>query len=112
MKINSIKVGGFKNLSLTKLELEKICALISPNNFGKSNLMEAIDFGLDFIHASRNGRKNMMGWIKGIPLCSVLEEREYYFEIEFEGNTSMFDMDLPFCGIEMIRQVTVSRMNG
>ena len=49
MKINSITVGGFKNLNTTKLELDNICAIISPNNYGKSNLLEAIDFGFDFI---------------------------------------------------------------
>lgn len=57
MKINSITVGGFKNLNTTKLELDNICAIISPNNYGKSNLLEAIDFGFDFIHESRKGRK-------------------------------------------------------
>lgn len=41
MKINSITVGGFKNLNTTKLELDNICAIISPNNYGKSNLLEA-----------------------------------------------------------------------
>jgi len=87
MKINSITIGGFKNLSLTRLELEKICAIISPNNYGKSNLLEAIDFGLDFIHESRRGRKTMMGWIKGIPLCLALEDSEYTFEIEFEDDS-------------------------
>lgn len=87
MKINSITVGGFKNLSLTKLELDKICAVISPNNYGKSNMLEAIDFGLDFIHESRKGRRNMMGWIKGIPLCIALENAQYVFEIEFEDES-------------------------
>jgi len=84
MKINSVTVGGFKNLNTTRLELDSICAIISPNNYGKSNLLEAIDFGFDFIHESRKGRKNMMGWIKAIPLCLALENSEYRFEIEFE----------------------------
>lgn len=87
MKINSIMVGGFKNLITTRLELDGICAIISPNNYGKSNLLEAIDFGFDFIHESRKGRKNMMGWIRGIPLCSALQNSEYRFEIEFENES-------------------------
>lgn len=87
MKVNSITVGGFKNLRITKIELGQICALISPNNYGKSNLLEAIDFGLDFIHESRRGRKSMMGWIRGIPLCSALENSEYIFEMEFTDNS-------------------------
>ena len=83
MKINSITVAGFKNIKKTRLELDSICALISTNNYGKSNLMEAIDFGFDFIHESRKGRKSMMSWIKGIPLCTVMQNDEYYFEVEF-----------------------------
>ena len=84
MKINSIAVGGFKNLKNSRLELDNICAIISPNNYGKSNFIEAVDFGFDFIHESRKARKNMMGWIKAIPLCLALENSEYQFEIEFE----------------------------
>ena len=84
MRIISITVAGFKNIKKTKLELDSICAVISPNNFGKSNLIEAIDFGFDFIHESRKGRKNMMSWIREIPLCTVMENDEYFFEMEFE----------------------------
>ncbi len=84
MKINSITVSGFKNVKKTRLELDGICALISANNYGKSNLIEAIAFGFDFIHESRKGRKNMMSWIKGIPLCTAMQDDEYSFEIEFQ----------------------------
>ncbi len=84
MKLLSITVGGFKNLNTTKIKLNGITALISPNNYGKSNFLEAIDFGIAFFHASRKVRKNMMSWIKGIPLCSKLENSEYEFIIEFE----------------------------
>ena len=83
MKINSITVAGFKNIRKTRLELDSICALISANNYGKSNLIEAIDFGFDFIHESRKGRKSMMSWMKGIPLCTVMQDDEYFFEVEF-----------------------------
>ena len=83
MKVNSITVAGFKNIKKTRLELDSICTLISTNNYGKSNLMEAIDFGFDFIHESRKGRKSMMSWIKGIPLCTTMQDDEYFFEVEF-----------------------------
>ena len=49
MKIKSVTVGGFKNLDKTKLLLDNITAIISPNNYGKSNLLEAIDFGCEFL---------------------------------------------------------------
>ncbi len=83
MKINSITVSGFKNVKKTTIELDRICALISANNYGKSNFLEAVIFGLDFIHETRKGRKNMMSWIKGIPLCTVMQDDEYMFEVDF-----------------------------
>lgn len=86
MRILTITVAGFKNIKKTKIEPDNICAVISPNNYGKSNLIEAIDFGFDFIHQSRKVRKNMMSWVKGIPLCSAMENDEYFFEIEFEDD--------------------------
>lgn len=49
MKLKSITVGGFKNIARTKLLLDRVIAVVSPNNYGKSNLLEAIDFGTDFI---------------------------------------------------------------
>ena len=84
MRINQITVSGFKNIRRTKLELDGICAVVSPNTYGKSDLIEAIDFGFDFIHAPRNVRRTMMSWVKGIPLCTIMENDEYFFEIEFE----------------------------
>ena len=68
MKIKSVTVGGFKNLKRSTILLENITAIISPNNYGKSNLLEAIDFGVDFISSNPKGRKNMMKWIRGIPI--------------------------------------------
>ena len=60
MKIKSIMVGGFKNLAKSKIEFEGIAALLAINNYGKSNLLEAIDFGMDFINAQPRERKNMI----------------------------------------------------
>lgn len=87
MEINSISVSGYKNIRNTKLEMGNICALVSANNYGKSNLIEAIDFGFDFLHASRKDRKNMMSWIKGIPLCSAMQDDEFSFEIKFHDDS-------------------------
>ena len=68
MKIKSITVGGFKNLKQTKLLLSSITPIISTNNYGKSNLLEAIDFGTDFLSFNPKDRKRLMGWVRGIPI--------------------------------------------
>lgn len=81
MKIKSIMVGGFKNLAKSKIEFEGIAALLAINNYGKSNLLEAIDFGMDFINAQPRERKNMMGYTKAIPLTPTTQDQEFFFEI-------------------------------
>ena len=88
MKIRSITISGFKNLKKTKIKLQNIVALISTNNYGKSNLLEAIDFGTEFISASEKDRKLMMRWVKGIPINKSLAKDDFYFEIEFENETN------------------------
>ena len=84
MKIKSISVGGFKNLKRSTIQLNNITAIISPNNYGKSNLLEAIDFGVDFLSSNSKDRKNMMKWIRGIPINKTIENDEFFFEVELE----------------------------
>lgn len=74
-----ITVGGFKNVKRTQICFDKMTALVSPNNYGKSNLLEAIDFGVDFISASTKDRLTMMRWVKGIPINSALHRDSKQF---------------------------------
>lgn len=87
MKIKTISVGGFKNLERSTIQLDNITAIISPNNYGKSNLLEAIDFGVDFLSANSKDRKNMMRWIRGIPINKAVENDEFFFEVELEDES-------------------------
>ena len=87
MKIKSISVGGFKNLKRSTMHLENITAVISPNNYGKSNLLEAIDFGVDFLSSNSKDRKTMMKWIRGIPINKTIENDEFFFEVELEDKS-------------------------
>lgn len=87
MTIKRITVGNFKNISETTLDLSNMIALVSTNNYGKSNLLESIQFGFDYISASAKGRNNMMHWSKGIPLSPSLAGNDYIFSIEFDDPT-------------------------
>ena len=84
MRLLSLTVGGFRNLSETTIELGGITAFVSPNNYGKSNLLDAIDFGVDFINESPRARTSMMGYVNGIPLVPELANDNYHFEVELE----------------------------
>ena len=84
MNVKSVFIDGFKNIDRVKIELNKITALLSPNNFGKSNLLTAIDFGFQFIQAPREDKVNMMGWKNGFPLNSNEPKDFFEFEVELE----------------------------
>lgn len=85
MILKSLMVGGFKNLSATKINFDhNTVAVISPNNYGKSNLLEALDFATDFISTSPKQRNNMMAWTNGIPLTPLLANMPFQFQMEFE----------------------------
>lgn len=84
MIIKRITVGNFKNLAETTLDLTSMIALVSTNNYGKSNLLTAIRFGFDFISASAKDREAMMCWRRGIPLTPALTDKEYVFSVEFD----------------------------
>ena len=85
MRLKSLFVSGFKNLHETTLITNnKTIAVISPNNYGKSNLLEALDFAVDFISASPKQRLSMMAWTDGIPLTPAIESEPFRFSMEFE----------------------------
>lgn len=68
MKIDRITLGGISNIEKVSLSLSGIDALIAPNNYGKSNVLHAIDFGLRFICASSNQKKKQMHNSSFIPI--------------------------------------------
>ena len=82
MEIISITVGGFRNIKHIKLNFDSITALVGLNGYGKSNVMDAIDFGFDFIHSTSNSRNIMMSSKKGIPILKSNAGQDFYFNIE------------------------------
>ena len=96
MKIKSISVGGFRNIKKTKLYLDNITSIIAVNNYGKTNLLNAIKFGVDFINNSEEIRESMMSWKSGIPLNPKVMNDNYEFEIEFEDENLKDYEDIRF----------------
>ena len=68
MNIQRVYVDGFKNLSNINLILDDITALISINNYGKSNVIKAIYFGFEFIKKKNNERKLLLSDSNLIPI--------------------------------------------
>lgn len=83
MKLNKIRIDGYRNLDNASLELEKIGALVGLNNYGKSNLLEGIAMGMYFIR-NQKSRPFLMSDARDIPINKHLSNRSYVFEVEFE----------------------------
>lgn len=87
MRVLEIAVSGYKNLGPTRVDLTKnqITALVAPNNYGKSNFLESLDFAYDFIHAGTRQKKAMMGFIPAIPINKHMDRANFSFEVVFES---------------------------
>ncbi len=79
MKINEIFVDGFKNIQQCKVILDGISAILAPNNFGKSNLLEAIDIGIDFISQSTEEKLRTMSRQNFVPKNSYYKVDHFSF---------------------------------
>lgn len=82
MRIQAVVIDGFKNLSDVKITFDNITALVALNNFGKSNVLSGIDFGLTFIKASIDEKMEMMANSNLIPINRNMQGRNYKFEVE------------------------------
>lgn len=82
MKIQAVRIDGFKNLSNVKINFDAITALVALNNFGKSNVLSGIDFGIAFMKASSEHKKMMMSNSNLIPINQRMMSRNYQFECE------------------------------
>ena len=86
MIINKIILSGFRNLSKSIFKMNDLIALISTNNYGKSNVLSGIEFGIDFINSNEKGKDVMMKYKKGIPLNKELSSENYQIEFEIITN--------------------------
>lgn len=84
MEIKAITIGGYKNIKNIRLNLSTIIALVSLNNYGKSNVLQGIKFGMDFIGQSNKNRLKSMLEPSIIPLNPETANCNFTFEIEFD----------------------------
>lgn len=80
MDILSVEVGGFRNITNVMLEFDSITALVGLNGYGKSNIIDAIDYGFDFIHLPSKVHQNMMSNKKCIPILKCNAGNNYSFD--------------------------------
>lgn len=94
MSLKYITVSGFKNIKNTTIELSKITSLLSINSYGKSNLLKAFDFGVDFVTQTSKIKQKMMGYKRGVPLClsNIYEDFTFEFNLDVDINGKNLDI--------------------
>ena len=60
MKLIKVEIDGYRNVDKASISFSGITTLVSVNSYGKSNLMNAIDFAASFISADSTIKKKMM----------------------------------------------------
>lgn len=84
MKLLSVTVSGFRNVTQTTIALGGISVIVSPNNYGKSNLLQAIEFGFEFMKSSSRQRESMMRALNCMPLNPKLANDDFRFSITLD----------------------------
>src|SRR5574344_1216315 len=99
MKIEKIEVDGFANLNDVTLEFGSLTYLLSRNNFGKSNVIKAIDSA----SAILNNKGSFTGsdsFKRFAPLCEADYHRPFLFKLfgksRIEGKEVEFSYSFSF----------------
>lgn len=82
MEIIRVKFGGFSNVESVELNFNKINTLVALNNYGKSNIIKGIQFGIDFIKNQSKTKAKMMAFKPFIPYNQNIDDKPFKFEIE------------------------------
>lgn len=82
MKITGIHIGGFANIESAMVHDVASCAFVAPNNYGKSNVLAAISFGVRFIQTDENEKLVMMRGDSQKPINNAIEGQPFSFSFE------------------------------
>jgi len=80
MKIDEFVIDGIANIGHANLKLESMNALIAPNGYGKSNLLSAIGFGVEFLSSEEQERRAMLK-SRFLPINISMIGKDFLFEI-------------------------------
>ena len=79
--IRKIRICGVTNIAEASIPLSELTALLAPNNYGKSNLLVAVEFGVRFLTATPSQRREMMSQRGLIPINNSMAGQAFEFEI-------------------------------
>lgn len=94
MEIKKIYVDGYKNIGNAEIELNDITSILSVNNYGKSNLLLGMVFGLNFMQVPFKTKEYMMCDIKCIPSLKSNKGKNFKFAVECSTVFEKKDVDV------------------
>lgn len=80
--LNKITIKGFRNIDVLSIKLQGITSLLAPNNYGKSNAMDAVLFGFQFVKNQPKNKLRMMGDQSCISINKGIAGKPFVFEEE------------------------------
>ncbi len=80
--LNKITIKGFRNIESASIDLKDITCLLAPNNYGKSNVLAAIQFGRIFINAPADKKVILMQTETAIPINKFVAGKPFMFFLE------------------------------
>lgn len=89
--IRNIRIGGITNIAQVSVPLEALTALVAPNNYGKSNVLQGVEFAVRFLTATPQDRRQMMAQRTLIPINASMDSRPFEFEIS--GTTNHYNYE-------------------
>lgn len=93
MKIDRIVIEGIANIGHAQLKFGAMNVLIAPNGYGKSNMLKAIAFGLQFMTMGEAKRRQMLS-SSFLPINVSILRNDFSIEIsgalEVDGEEKLF----------------------
>lgn len=86
MTINGFLISGISNIENLSLDVIGMNALVAPNGYGKSNVLNAISFGIQFIMSREDERRQMLS-SRFAPINIMMPKANFKFEIR--GNIDL-----------------------
>lgn len=82
--ITEIFLSGFRNVVDTKISTNDIACLVSSNNYGKTNVIDGILFGIKFFKTTQSDREAQMGLSLDTPAMQTNPSKSFDFELTFK----------------------------
>lgn len=93
MTVRGFVIEGISNIGSLRLDVGSLNALIAPNGYGKSNVLRAIGFGMDFLSATEQEKVQMMR-SRFVPINNNMYRKDFRFEIL--GSTMMDEQEMDY----------------